>query len=147
MSPSRAHSRLRRVKTLNQCLIASAQFLPARNPYEPKSAKVSANGSNASRYNACMARSRIVGMPSGLSFPYFHDQKQFEESANPCYFGIIFYKEIRELFKRLLAVVKVSSRHLLATLCRRGLRAIFLSCKREYKMVIRESLRFCILVD
>ena len=26
-------------------------------------------GSSASRYNACMARSFIVGMPSGLCFP------------------------------------------------------------------------------
>jgi hypothetical protein len=33
------------------------------------SAVVSAIGSSASRYNACMARSFIVGIPSGLNFP------------------------------------------------------------------------------
>ena len=51
--------------------IASAQLRSRLNPYELGSAVHSATGSRVSWYIACIARSRIVGMPRGLFLPFF----------------------------------------------------------------------------
>src|SRR5471030_680540 len=53
------------------CPPASAVERPGLKPYEFRSAVVSAMGSNANRYKACMARHFITGMPSGLVLPFF----------------------------------------------------------------------------
>src|SRR5215510_6573321 len=65
MSPSSIHcGRVLFESTVAHCSIASAQLRSFRNPYEFGSASVSAMGSRACRYKACMALSCIVGIPS-----------------------------------------------------------------------------------
>src|SRR6266705_1157569 len=65
MSPSSSHCGLVLFEsTVAHCSIASAQLRSFRNPYEFGSASVSAMGSRACRYKACMALSCIVGIPS-----------------------------------------------------------------------------------
>src|SRR6202008_2169393 len=49
--------------------MASAVERLSLNPYEFGSLVDSDTGSKASRYKACIALSRMVGMPSGRSFP------------------------------------------------------------------------------
>src|SRR5919199_3938654 len=63
MSPSSIHcGRVLFESTVAHCSIASAQLRSFRNPYEFGSASVSAMGSRACRYKACMALSCIVGI-------------------------------------------------------------------------------------
>ncbi len=70
MSPSSIHcGRVPFESTVAHCAIASAQPRSFLNPYEFGSASVSAMGSRACRYNACMALSCIVGIPRGRFFP------------------------------------------------------------------------------
>src|SRR2546422_2197085 len=72
MSPSSIHCGLVLFEsTVAHCSIASAQLRSFRNPYEFGSASVSAMGSRACRYKACMALSCIVGIPSGLFVSLF----------------------------------------------------------------------------
>ena len=54
----------------NICDIASAVERFFLNPYEFGSLTVSKTGSSASKCSACMARSRMVGMPKGRNFPF-----------------------------------------------------------------------------
>src|SRR5215510_1544154 len=70
MSPSSIHcGRVLFESTVAHCSIASAPLRSFRNPYEFGSASVSAMGSRACRYKACMALSCIVGIPRGRFFP------------------------------------------------------------------------------
>src|SRR5713101_212262 len=65
MSPSSIHCGLMLFEsTMAHCSIASAQLRSFLNPYEFGSAVVSAMGSRASRYSACIALSCIVGIPT-----------------------------------------------------------------------------------
>src|SRR6266702_6418401 len=65
MSPSSIHCGLVPFEsTVAHCSMASAQLRSFRNPYEFGSAVVAAMGSRACRYNACMALSFIVGIPT-----------------------------------------------------------------------------------
>src|SRR5712691_9432253 len=65
MSPSSIHCGLVLFEsTVAHCSIASAQLRSFRNPYEFGSASVSAMGSRACRYKACMALSGMVGIPT-----------------------------------------------------------------------------------
>src|SRR5713101_6794097 len=70
MSPSSIHCGLVLFEsTVAHCAMASAQLRSFLNPYEFGSARVSAMGSRACRYSACIALSFIVGIPSGRFFP------------------------------------------------------------------------------
>src|SRR5712691_1889287 len=63
MSPSSIHCGLVLCEsTVAHCSIASAQLRSFRNPYELGSASVSAMGSRACRYKACIALSCMVGI-------------------------------------------------------------------------------------
>src|SRR3989454_12263574 len=65
MSPSSIHCGLVLFEsTVAHCAIASAQLRSFRNPYELGAASVSAMGSRACRYKACMALSCMVGIPT-----------------------------------------------------------------------------------
>src|SRR6266853_2909814 len=65
ISPSSIHCGLVPFEsTVAHCSIASAQLRSFLNPYELGSASVSAMGSRACRYKACMALSCIVGIPT-----------------------------------------------------------------------------------
>ena len=71
MSASKIHrAETFRHVCLKICSIASAVQRSFLNPYEFGSLTDSNTGSRASRYNACMALSRMVGIPSGRSFPF-----------------------------------------------------------------------------
>src|SRR5215813_10206192 len=71
MSPSSIHCGLVPLEsTVAHCSMASAQLRSFLNPYEFGSACVSAMGSRACRYNACMARSFIVGILT-VHYPSF----------------------------------------------------------------------------
>src|SRR5713101_7853625 len=71
MSPSSIHCGLVLLEsTVAHCSIASAQQRSFLNPYEFGSAVVSAMGSRACTYSACMALSFIVGIPKGRFFPF-----------------------------------------------------------------------------
>src|SRR6266699_6715857 len=71
MSPSSIHCGLVPFEsTVAHCSMASAQLRSFRNPYEFGSASVSAMGSRACRYNACMALSCIVGIFT-VHYPFF----------------------------------------------------------------------------
>src|ERR1035441_7409763 len=70
MSPSRIHSGASLfARNLKNCSMASAGERAFRKPWELGSAQVSATGSRAIRYNACMALSFITGIESGLNLP------------------------------------------------------------------------------
>src|SRR5262247_1035210 len=63
MSPSSIHCGLVPLEsTVAHCSMASAQLRSFLNPYEFGSARVSAMGSRACRYKACIALSFIVGI-------------------------------------------------------------------------------------
>src|SRR5436305_2035943 len=63
ISPSSIHcARSFLHSAMKQASIASAAERPRRNPYELGSAVVSATGSRASKYKACIALSRMVGI-------------------------------------------------------------------------------------
>ena len=70
MSPSSIHCALVLCEsTVAHCSIASAQLRSCLNPYEFGLTFVSAMGSRACKYNACIALSFIVGIPRGRFFP------------------------------------------------------------------------------
>ena len=54
---------------IKHCSLASAVDRSGLNPYEFLSAVVSETGSKASRWSACIARSFMVGIPSGRILP------------------------------------------------------------------------------
>ena len=71
ISPSNTHcGESLRHSTLNPYSIASWALLYFRNPNDTVSASVSATGSSPSNCNACIARSFMVGIPSGR-FSFF----------------------------------------------------------------------------
>src|SRR6266436_6763919 len=71
MSPSSIHCGLMLFEsTMAHCSIASAQLRSFLHPYEFGSAVVSAMGSRASRYSACIALSCIVGIFT-VHYPIF----------------------------------------------------------------------------
>jgi hypothetical protein len=70
MSPASIHCGLVLLEsTVAHCSIASAPLRAFLNPDECGSAVVTAMGSKACRYNACLALSCIVGRPRGRVFP------------------------------------------------------------------------------
>ncbi len=70
ISPSNIHSgELFLLSNLCRASMASAVLRFLRKPYELPSAIVSVTGSRASRYNACIALSCMVGIPNGRCFP------------------------------------------------------------------------------
>ncbi len=72
MSPSRTYFGLAFLASSEKSLaLASCALRPFLNPNELLSAVVSATGSSASAYSACIALSRIVGIPRGLVSPLF----------------------------------------------------------------------------
>ena len=72
MSPSKIHlGEASLANTQKHCPIASWAQRSLRKPYEQLSPVVSAMGSNAIKYSACIALSFMVGIPKGRSFPFF----------------------------------------------------------------------------
>ena len=72
MSPSSIHcAEWMFPSAVKHCSIASAVDLCGRKPYEFGSAVVSATGSRASKYSACIALSSIQGIPKGRFLPFF----------------------------------------------------------------------------